>query len=338
MLHRKHSTTYAEGCNQGHRKIYFGDITNQPHLIDKSVVEKKGIELCFSGETASDDSLKIATTTSTALSIDSFEEMMIEPNSFSTADVLSTIQKMDTDSISTADFDYYGKREQRELSVSEVASERLYSQAAERRTRMARLAGNHPTDPIRMRNGTVSTVSNTGSGTPSISEIAGYRLHLKAMERNTRLALLKEKYRKHEPKPYLEAVKRPLLLQSNVDSSEIAGCRLHLKAMERRKRLFALQMEKDHKHEPKLILEATPRKSSRCDSCSVVFHRLYNVSKPMQEDGCARRKNIIEASAKLDEVWTFPTEKINIADSHRLYHMGMRQLIALEQRRIEASK
>ena len=99
------------------------------------------------------------------------------------------------------------------------------------------------------------------------------------------------------------------------------------------------------RHKPKLPLKTvlgrkrTNRNSFECDSNDVdSFQQLYDLSKPLQEDEKNRRKDIEEASAKRNEVWVPPSEKVSIANSTRLYSKGMRQIVALERRRIKASE
>jgi len=124
--------------------------------------------------------------------------------------------------------------------------------------------------------------------------------------------------------------------------SKIVRDRLYLEGIKRKKRLALLKKEN---YKPNLPLETELERKRidtngfKCDSSSVEhFQQLYALSKPLQEDGKKRRKDIEEASTKRNEAWIHPSEKIPIADSTRLYHIGMRQHAALERRRIEASK
>ena len=128
----------------------------------------------------------------------------------------------------------------------------------------------------------------------------------------------------------------------NEDNDNIVGYRLYLEGIERKKRLALLKKEY---YKPKLPLKTalgrkrTNRNSFECDSNDVdSFQQLYALSKPLQEDGKNRRKDIEEASAKRNEVWVPPSEKVSIANSTRLYSKGMRQIVALERRRIKASE
>ena len=98
MMEIKYSSTNLEGHNQGQRKIHFSDITNQPHYTGKSVVDEKGIELYFSDKTTPDYSLMISSATSTTSSTNSSIN-----NANTSEEPYSTIQKIDTNNISTSD-------------------------------------------------------------------------------------------------------------------------------------------------------------------------------------------------------------------------------------------
>jgi len=266
----------------------------------------------------------------------------------------------------------------RVMSISEITGCRLYLEATERNKRLALRREKHhkhepklilkstarpsplvPNEDIRSNSNVIQTDeiktnpdddNSIGRPKKSISEIAGCRLYVKAMERNKRLKLRREQYLKHEPKLILESTAQSSQFLPNVDpddnnnpgrerrsASEIAGCRLYKKAMLRKSKL-ALLIEKGLKHEPESDLETTVRipckrrkplrlenrgmdidnASPLCDSSKVnVFQRLYIMSEPMQKMGRVRRKKILEACAKT-KVWFSSTRNITIAD-----HIGM---------------
>jgi len=242
------------------------------------------------------------------------------------------------------------------LSVSEIAGCRLYLKAAERNKRLALLrkeynkdqpklnlqtiarplsllpkAHRSPTPGMIQMNDIKPTVhpdNNKGRGRLSVSEIAGCRLHLKSMERNKRLALLRKE--KNQSKLNLQTIARPLSLMSKIDHNSTPSYTRLCK-----------QAELNRRKSEGLTSNGTDifNISSCCGwNGDRPFQRLYALSKSMQEDGRKRRKSIAEASEKAKEVWTHPTEKISIADSTRLYYIGMRKYIALEQRIIETSE
>ena len=245
---------------------------------------------------------------------------------------------------------------QKKLSVSEIAGSRLHSKAVERNKRLALLrkeynkdqpklnlqtiarplsllpkAHRSPTPGMIQMNDIKPTVhpdNNKGRGRLSVSEIAGCRLHLKSMERNKRLALLRKE--KNQSKLNLQTIARPLSLMSKIDHNSTPSYT----------RLYK-QAELNRRKSEGLTSNGTDifNISSCCGwNGDRPFQRLYALSKSMQEDGRKRRKSIAEASEKAKEVWTHPTEKISIADSTRLYYIGMRKYIALEQRIIETSE
>lgn len=317
--------------------------------------------------------------------------------------------------------------QQENLSISEIAGCRLHSKAMERNKRLALLRSEYQKQQpkvnleiivrsspllskvdrspsaIQMKNAKsiVDPDNNIEQERLSVSEIAGCRLYLNAIERKKRLTLLKTEYHEVQPKINLEVIARPLSLMSRVDRSsttvkpiacpdnnidqerpsisEIAGYRLHSKGIERNERLVLLKNEY-HKQQLKLNLETVERnlslpqtvdyistpchirlynqaeryrrkseglKSKETDILKVTsrcgwngdepFQRLYARSKPMQENGRKRRENIVKACEKAKEVWIHPTEKISLADATRLYYIGLRKHITRKERSIEAS-
>ena len=243
------------------------------------------------------------------------------------------------------------------MSISEIAGCRLHEKAREREKRLASIRKEcHEYQPkliletrsMKDIKVNVDTNNNPGQGDSSTSEIAGYRLYLEAIKRNKRLALLRKECHEYQPKLILETGSMKDI-KVNLDStnntgqgdssiSEIAGCRLYLEAIKRNKRL-ALLKKMYQKYEPrtKLILETKQGSRGTATNCVEQFQRLYALSKPMQESGKQRRKDIERARVK-KEVFIHPTEKISTADSTRLYYLGMKQIAALEQRRIVASE
>jgi len=118
--------------------------------------------------------------------------------------------------------------------------------------------------------------------------------------------------------------------------SEIAGNRLYLKGIEREKRLALLRSNYHFKYKKDEYYKVhAPHQPSNfsVDTCQ----RLYNLSRPMQVQGKKRRESIVNERKKGKDLWVHPTGKISTSDATRLYHDGMRQIITLERRRINAS-
>jgi len=324
-------------------------------------------------DTDFDCSIKRVMSTSTTLSMDSSDSSEItslgslfnvdtmdtDTNSISTADfedgsanasvvMQSTIQKEDT-SINTAEYEYYRNYEHYKLSASELASKRLYFMAVERSKRILILGETlseltdkrHYTNSTRIDN--ARSVRKNGSeamssvkcvpDTNSTANCVKKGRHPKTVRRSSVIQTKDNKLNKDSDKGMGQGKDSP---------SKVVRYRLYLEGIERKKRPALLR--KEH-HKPNLPLESVLERKRidtngfECDSNSVEhFQQLYALSKPLQEDGKNRRKSIEEASTKRNEVRIHPSEKIAIADSARLYYMGMRQNAALERRRIEASE
>lgn len=118
--------------------------------------------------------------------------------------------------------------------------------------------------------------------------------------------------------------------------SEIAGNRLYLKGVEREKRLALLRKSYHLKWKKDGYDKVhSPYQTSNC--CIDTCQRLYNLSRPMQEEGKKRRETIVKEREKGKDVFVHPPGKISINAATRLYRDGMKKLISLEQRRSMAS-
>lgn len=106
--------------------------------------------------------------------------------------------------------------------------------------------------------------------------------------------------------------------------SEIAGTRLYLKGIERENRLALLRKKylsdgnKDGCH------KASSFRPKNC--CTETCQRLYNLSKPMQEDGKRRRESIIRArKTRGKKVWIHSTRNISRDEATHLYRTDVRK-------------
>jgi len=276
------------------------------------------MDLSDSSESASVDSLFIIDTMDT--DTNSVSAANFEDGSANASVVMqSTILKEDTDSISTVGYEdrIY---EQCKPSVSELASKRLYFMAVERSKRIL-ILGETLSESADKRHYANSTANCVKKGR-----------HPKTIRRSSVIQTKDNKLNKDSDKSMGRGKGSP---------SKIAGYRLYLEGIERKKRLALLIKEY---YKPNLPLENVLERKKidtngfECDSNSVEhFQQLYALSKALRKDGEKRRKDIEEASTKRNKVWIHPSEKISIADSTRLYYMGMRQYAALERRRVEAS-
>ena len=98
------------------------------------------------------------------------------------------------------------------------------------------------------------------------------------------------------------------------------------------KRLIDLSIERKQKqksHAPKSSTKAPLGENKRCIS-------LYNLSVQQQKEGRQRRTDIKVASQKAKEIYEHP-QKIPAKKGERLYYEGVKQLLELDHRRIEAA-
>ena len=141
MVSRKQSTTsIVEDTNQRCRNTVFSEIQKQ----HKIMMVGEGLQLSLGDEEEGEYSLMKNETMSTA----SMDDSSCSSMSIS-LDMQSTIQSEGTDYISNNNVEDHWKYGQRNLSVSEKAAERLYSNAAKRNKRILML-GETLTYPIKM--------------------------------------------------------------------------------------------------------------------------------------------------------------------------------------------
>ena len=98
------------------------------------------------------------------------------------------------------------------------------------------------------------------------------------------------------------------------------------------KRLIDLSVERKQKqksHSPKSSTKKPLGENKRCI-------RLYNLSLQQQKEGRKRRTDIKVASEKAKEIYQHP-QKISPKEGDRLYYEGVKQLLELDYRRIEAA-
>jgi len=174
MVGIKQSASTSKSRNRRHRDTHFYNEPNPPHLTGKIMVSDKEVELCLSDEAAYDYLLKKSMRSRSTVSIDSSDS--------------SAITSVETLSICTADIESNKEFEQRKLSISELASDRLYRQGIERSERMAILAGKSPTNTQELRHDTTSTIREMYN--VNTIELAGDRLYRQAIERNERMVML----------------------------------------------------------------------------------------------------------------------------------------------------
>ena len=194
-------------------------------------------------------------------------------------------------------------------------------------THSSRICGTTESHPKTVRWGNVTQIEEIKFNTDTdniaeykkvfISEIACNRLYLEGLERDKRLALLRNRCLMRCPKLSLAATARPSQFLSN---DKLSKCNR--------------KISKGYDNlGPGLQKILSRRKSSRTNA----FQRLYSLSKPMQEDGKKRRENVGKPEQIEKEISIYSKGKISIAHAVRLYYIGMRQLVNLEHRRIKAS-
>lgn len=164
----------------------------------------------------------------------------------------------------------------------------------------------------------------------SISETASNRLYLKGLEREKRLALLRNRRFSHLRSTLASTERSPTSLsntQFNSASCKFAQSYKTLKRGQISSEVYNNgddDAHKGHSHSKPSRIKYT--------------QRLYALSKPMQEDGKKRREKIVRAQKETKEGRKHPKGKIGRVAASRLYYVGMGQLVALEQKRIMASE
>lgn len=173
------------------------------------------------------------------------------------------------------------------------------------------------------------TRSGSNASRVSVSEIAGQRLYQNALDTKKKIEE-KAKERSVVHKPTLKLATRG---RRSRDPSPTPGTPRYIQLYEHAKsRQEAVAAE----IEQKLFLESfnnsrdvTPTRNPSCD-------RLYSLSKSKQQEGKERRLEIEKSKLK-PPLPDSHYKKIPAAEAAKLYDRGMKHLISLEMKRMEAA-
>ena len=152
----------------------------------------------------------------------------------------------------------------------------------------------------------------------SVSEKAGQRLYLQALETKRKI----EDARKNNAaiiRPRLEMATRRHK-STKLQQTNAVPRYLQLYESSKGKKLDNERVEKTQ----------LPRVVAPNEGCN----RLYDLSKQMQQKGKERREEIVKSKVKV--YFPLETRKIPIDQAVRMYDRGMRCLVSLEVKRIEA--
>ena len=149
---------------------------------------------------------------------------------------------------------------------------------------------------------------------------AGQRLYDQALERFKRLEAISAD-NKHESPSHK---KNP-----TTSNSSLRYLRLYEDALKRYHRSSkTTEVERDNSH--------SSAAKSHTDNYRCI--RLYNQSKGRQVEGRKRRTEIQEALKKAKELPEHRAEKISLKDADRLYYQGIKHILDLDHRRLEAAE
>ena len=172
-----------------------------------------------------------------------------------------------------------------------------------------------------------SNSSNCSRDGASSSEIAGQRLYLQALETQRKIEEARKEKQGYNPKLKL-ATKRGDSCRDGKSVSSQTPRYIQLYEQAKNKQLITDVSPSNSLDHKELKIRDVPANEG-CD-------RLYALSKSKQEEGKHRRNEIIKLTAKAPQP-SHHNMKIPADQATRMYDRGMKHLISLEMKRIEAA-
>ena len=213
------------------------------------------------------------------------------------------------------------------IDYSIKAGKRLYVEAMERFERLEAIADGTVNPESEEE---INDVENIQKTTTDYTIKAGERLYVKALERFQRLEAIADSI----PVP-----KQGLKNRKSGQKTKSQGSPRYLKLYEkgvRRRRSqspYVKKIQQTKSQSPLRPSDVSTKPLGENHSCL----RLYNLSKEQQLEGRKRRITIQQALIKAHET-PKSTKKISLKDAERLYYEGIKHLLELDSRRIEAAE
>lgn len=162
--------------------------------------------------------------------------------------------------------------------------------------------------------------SEAASDGTSVSEMAGQRLYAQALETRRKIEVAREKRSVYEPQLDMATRGRT--------SREPSPNRIP--------RYLQLYEHSKGRRTPDPEQEIAPLKVPKVAVPNVGCNRLYALSASKQQEGKERREDIIKSKMKPPPPYSHQ-RKISADEGSKIYDRGMKRLISLEMKRIEAA-
>jgi len=161
--------------------------------------------------------------------------------------------------------------------------------------------------------------SETASEGTSVSEMAGQRLYAQALETRKKIEVAREKRSVFEPQ-----LKMATRGRTSRDPSP--------SPIPRYLQLFEHSKAKKLPEPEEMDVDKPPKAIVPNEGCN----RLYALSASKQQEGKSRREEIIKSKIKPPPPYA-NQRKISVDEAAKIYDRGMKHLISLEMKRIEAA-